>query len=183
MLDHLKRDETSEIRRSNDVRLLVPDQRKQQEDRKKLNPEEVQKVVDDVILDKAKKTGSSFWRGNWNGGWRSEPVTMSSMTEAEKASAVIEFDGKEIKMEDIKSGALMYHFAQSKNSLPPSANELRRVMNTLPSKTDPSLSNYVEGIKARLSNAGITDPTPDQELNAFRSLLADLALSKKPEGK
>lgn len=154
---------------------------KQQEDRKKLNPEEVQKIIDDVILDTAKKTGSSFWHGNWNGGWRSELEPISSMTEEEKASAVIDFNGKEVKIEDVKSGASMYYFSQ--NSLPPSANELRRVMNTLPSKTDPKLSKIVDAIKERLSNAGITNPTPAQELNAYRSLLADLALSKKTEGK
>ena len=140
---------------------------KQKIDRRKLKPEEVEQIIDDVILDTAKKAGSSFW--HWGGGWRSESVPMSSMTEGEKASAVIEFDGEEIKMENVLKGASRYYFSQ--NSLPPSENELRRITNTIPTIFDDS-------VKQRLLEAGIKNPTAAQKLNAWRSLLAEDAVSK-----
>ena len=142
---------------------------KQKIDRRKLKPEEVEQIIDDVILDTAKKAGSSFW--HWGGGWRSESVPMSSMTEGEKASAVIEFDGEEIKMENVLKGASIIHYQNPKNVLRPSENELRRIMNVIP-------INFDEAVKHRLLEAGIKNPTAAQKLNAWRSLLAEDAISK-----
>ena len=142
---------------------------KQKIDRRKLKPEEVGQIIDDVILDTAKKAGSSFW--HWGGGWRSESVPMSSMTEEEKASAVIEFDGNEIKMENVLMGASILYSQNSKNVLRPSENELRRITNTIP-------TIFNDAVKQRLLEAEIENPTASQKLNAWRSLLAENAVSK-----
>ena len=96
---------------------------------------------------------------------------MSSMTEGEKASAVIEFDGEEIKMENVLKGASIIHYQNPKNVLRPSENELRRIMNVIP-------INFDEAVKQRLLEAGIKNPTAAQKLNAWRSLLAEDAISK-----
>jgi hypothetical protein len=72
-------------------------------------------------------------------------------------------------MENVLKGASRYYFSQ--NSLPPSENELRRITNTIPTIFD----DYV---KQRLLEAGIKNPTAAQKLNAWRSLLAEDAISK-----
>ena len=96
---------------------------------------------------------------------------MSSMTEEEKASAVIEFDGNEIKMENVLMGASILYSQNSKNVLRPSENELRRITNTIP-------TIFNDAVKQRLLEAEIENPTASQKLNAWRSLLAENAVSK-----
>ena len=69
--------------------------------RKKLTMPEIQNVYEKVLMDRATPTGSSFWRGNWNGGYRYDPKPVVIMTKEERQSAVVTVGNQEVFLRDI----------------------------------------------------------------------------------
>ena len=62
---------------------------------------EIQNVYEKVLMDRATPTGSSFWRGNWNGGYRYDPKPVVIMTKEERQSAVVTVGNQEVFLRDI----------------------------------------------------------------------------------